>query len=82
MERGGFRLPARDPSRVNDDDSAQYVPTSVVINPFFDWSGDRPPRTAYADSLIYEAHVKGLTRLHPDVPEYLRGELRRRGAPG
>ena len=62
-----------DPSRVNDDDSAQYVPTSVVINPFFDWSGDRPPRTAYADSLIYEAHVTGLTRLHPDVPEYLRG---------
>jgi isoamylase len=62
-----------DPSRVNDDDSAQYVPTSVVINPFFDWSGDRPPRTAYADSLIYEAHVKGLTRLHPGVPEYLRG---------
>ena len=62
-----------DPSHVNDDDSAPYVPTSVVINPFFDWSGDRPPRTPYADSLIYEAHVKGLTRLHPDVPDYLRG---------
>ena len=57
----------------NDHDSAPYVPTSVVINPFFDWLGDKPPRTAYADSLIYEAHVKGLTRLHPGVPEYLRG---------
>ena len=62
-----------DPGSVNNQDSAPYVPTSVVINPFFDWLGDRPPRTAYADSLIYEAHVKGLTHLHPEVPDYLRG---------
>jgi isoamylase len=62
-----------DPSSFNDADSAPYVPTAVVVNPFFDWSGDRPPRVPYADSLIYEAHVKGLTQLHPDVPEYLRG---------
>ena len=62
-----------DPASRNDADSAPYVPKAVVINPFFDWSGDRPPRTPYADSLIYEAHVKGLTQLHPDVPDYLRG---------
>ena len=46
---------------------------SVVINPFFDWSGDRHPRTPYAESVIYEAHVKGLTALHPEVPEEYRG---------
>src|SRR5690554_4285326 len=45
----------------------------VVTNPYFDWSGDRQPKTPYSESLIYEAHVKGLTRLHPDVPEQLRG---------
>jgi len=45
----------------------------VVINPFFDWTGDRRPKTPYAESFIYEAHVKGLTKLHPDVPEELRG---------
>ena len=45
----------------------------VVINPFFDWAGDRHPRIPYAESVIYEAHVKGLTQLHPDVPEDQRG---------
>ncbi len=62
-----------DPDSRNDDDSAEQMPKSVVINPFFDWSTDRPPRTAYADTVIYEAHVKGLTQTHPDVPEQLRG---------
>src|SRR5690625_2292543 len=46
---------------------------SVVINPFFDWGHDHPPGHQYHDSVIYEAHVKGLTRLHPEVPENLRG---------
>jgi len=67
----GYRL--GDPNSFNDADSAPYVPTSIVVSPFFDWSGDVPPRTPYADTLIYEAHVKGLTQLHPDVPELLRG---------
>ena len=62
-----------DPDRVNDDDSAAQMPKCVVINPFFDWGVDRPPRHAYADSVIYETHVKGLTQLHPKVPEELRG---------
>ena len=62
-----------DPSHRNDDDSAAFMPKSVVISPFFDWGNDRPPRRSYSDSLIYEAHVKGLTYLHPDIPEDIRG---------
>ena len=57
-----------DPTRVNDDDSAPHMMLGVVINPFFDWAGDRHPRIPYAESVIYEAHVKGLTQLHPEVP--------------
>ena len=45
----------------------------MVINPFFDWEGDRRLDVPYNESVIYEAHVKGLTQLHPDVPEELRG---------
>ena len=45
----------------------------VVINPFFDWTGDRSLRIPYNDSVIYEAHVKGLTALHPEVPASQRG---------
>jgi isoamylase len=62
-----------DPDSRNDDDSAAHMPKSVVINPFFDWGVDRPPRRPYADTVIYEAHVKGMTELHPDVPDELRG---------
>jgi isoamylase len=62
-----------DPDSRNDDDSAPQMPKSVVINPFFDWGNDRPPGHEYADTVIYEAHVKGLTQLHPDIPERLRG---------
>ncbi|MDQ4051360.1 MAG: glycogen debranching protein GlgX [Actinomycetota bacterium] len=57
----------------NDDDSAPHMTLGVVINPFFDWEGDRRLDIAYSDSIVYEAHVKGLTQLHPDVPEELRG---------
>ncbi|MEW2290390.1 glycogen debranching protein GlgX [Streptomyces sp. NPDC047841] len=54
-------------------DSAGHSMLGVVTDPFFDWGDDRPPRTAYADSVIYEAHVRGLTMTHPDVPQRLRG---------
>jgi glycogen operon protein len=57
----------------NDDDSAAHMPKSVVVNPYFDWGVDRPPRTPYNKTVIYEAHVKGLTMTHPRVPEALRG---------
>jgi isoamylase len=62
-----------DPNSRNDDDSAASMPKSVVINPFFDWGNDRPPEHEYADTVIYEAHVKGLTETHPDIPEQIRG---------
>ncbi len=57
----------------NDDDSGPHMTFGVVINPFFDWEGDRRPGVPYNQTVIYEAHVKGLTHLHPDVPEELRG---------
>jgi len=59
--------------RRNNADSAPYVPRSVVINPYFDWNLDRPPRTPYHETVIYEAHVRGLTKEHPVVPEDQRG---------
>jgi glycogen operon protein len=62
-----------DPDRRNDDDSAPHMMLGVVVNPFFDWEGDQRPRYRYHESVIYEAHVKGLTQLHPDVPEEARG---------
>ena len=57
----------------NDEDSAPHMMLGVVVNPFFDWTGDRRLSVPYNESLIYEAHVKGLTQLHPDVPEEMRG---------
>jgi isoamylase len=62
-----------DPTSRNDEDSAAHTMTSVVVNPYFDWGHDRPPQHQYHESVIYEAHVKGLTELHPDIPEELRG---------
>ncbi|MEV5748842.1 glycogen debranching protein GlgX [Actinoallomurus sp. NPDC052308] len=61
------------PAELNTEDSAPYMPKNVVINPFFDWGDDRSPRTPYHETVIYEAHVKGLTRLHPAIPESQRG---------
>jgi isoamylase len=63
-----------DPDSENNDDSAKHMMHGVVINPFFDWAGDRSPNIPYAESVIYEAHVKGLTELHPAIPEELRGK--------
>ena len=57
-------------------DSAPYVPRSVVVESQFDWKADRAPGTALEESIMYELHVKGYTRLHPEVPERLRGTYR------
>jgi len=62
-----------DPDSRNDEDSAAHMQKSVVITPFFDWEGDRRLNIPYNESFIYEAHVKGLTQLHPDIPEEQRG---------
>ncbi|MDF2554596.1 MAG: glycogen debranching enzyme GlgX, partial [Microbacterium sp.] len=61
------------PDSRNDEDSASHQMMGVVVNPYFDWSGDRQPKTPYAESFIYEAHVRGLTKLHPAIPEEIRG---------
>ncbi|WP_149180743.1 glycogen debranching protein GlgX [Streptomyces sp. TRM49041] len=61
------------PDSRNDLDSAPHTMSSVVVNPYFDWGDDRPPRTDYHRTVIYEAHVKGLTMLHPALPKELRG---------
>ena len=62
-----------DPAMRNTSDSAPYMPQNVVINPFFGWGDDRAPRIPYHETVIYEAHVRGLTLRHPDVPADLRG---------
>ncbi len=62
-----------DRAALNTDDSAPFMPRSVVINPYFDWAGDQQLRAPYQETLIYEAHVRGLTLRHPGVPEDLRG---------
>ncbi|GAA1353032.1 glycogen debranching protein GlgX [Saccharothrix algeriensis] len=67
----GYRFGA--PDERNDEDSAGHVPLSVVVNPYFDWANDRPPKTPYNESVIYETHVRGLTMQHPEVPKSLRG---------
>ncbi|MFD5452318.1 glycogen debranching protein GlgX [Streptomyces sp. NPDC003470] len=54
-------------------DSAGHTMLGVVTDPFFDWGDDRPPRRPYSETVIYEAHVRGISRTHPDVPEELRG---------
>ncbi|HET9468300.1 MAG TPA: glycogen debranching protein GlgX [Vicinamibacterales bacterium] len=54
-------------------DSAPFAPLAAVPDTEFDWRGDQPPGTPWHETIIYEAHVKGLTRLHPDIPEPLRG---------
>lgn len=57
----------------NQEDSAPYVPRSIVTSPFFDWEHDRPPRTPLHRTVIYEVHVRGFTALHAQVPAPLRG---------
>jgi isoamylase len=70
-----------DPSRVLLDPYARLIKGKVsaglgrcqVVDPAFSWGDDRPPRTPWQDSVIYELHVRGFTLQHPDVPEQLRG---------
>ncbi len=57
----------------HDADSAPYVPRSVVVNPWFDWGNDARPEVPWHETVLYEAHVAGLTRRHPEVPPEQRG---------
>jgi isoamylase len=67
----GYRFGQED--EPDDSDSAPSMPRCVVANPYFDWGNDRQPRTPYHQSVIYETHVRGLTKLHPAVPAEQRG---------
>jgi isoamylase len=57
----------------SDLDSAPYIPKSVVIDHTFDWEGVKKPNIPYHKTIIYEAHVRGLTMQHPDLPDEIRG---------
>jgi isoamylase len=57
----------------SETDSAPYIPKSVVIDPSFDWGDDKAPKIPYHLSIIYEAHVRGFTKLHPDIPDEIKG---------
>nr|WSW66700.1 glycogen debranching protein GlgX [Streptomyces sp. NBC_00995] len=83
---GDFTLPAEVYGHVRDwpqqhvadtvrdeRDSAPYVPKGVVVHDDDDWAEDRRPKTPWADSVIYELHVRGFTARHPGVPQELRG---------
>ena len=61
------------PDELNTMDNRDHTMLSVVTNPFFDWGNDRPPGHDYHQTVIYEAHVKGLTKTHPGLPEEIRG---------
>ena len=62
-----------DGERISTLDSRGHVPRCVVVDDAFDWEGDRPPGRSRSETLIYEAHVRNQTMLHPDVPPELRG---------
>ncbi|PWW22563.1 glycogen operon protein [Geodermatophilus normandii] len=62
-----------EPDVRSDEDSAPFVPRGLVVDPAFDWGDDTAPGTPYADTVVYEVHVKGFTQRHPEVPEGLRG---------
>jgi glycogen operon protein len=68
----GYTLGESDDVR-NDQDSAVFLPKSVVVNPFFDWGGDGLIKRPLSETLIYEVHVKGFSKNHPDIPEDIRG---------
>lgn len=57
----------------SDVNSAPFLPKSIVIDSQFDWEGDKQPKIPYHDTIIYEAHVKGFTKLHPEIPEEIKG---------
>jgi glycogen operon protein len=58
---------------LDDEDDAEAIPKCIVVDPAFDWQDDRPPAHPWSETVIYEVHVKGMTKLHPDVRDDLRG---------
>ncbi|MET9317174.1 glycogen debranching protein GlgX [Kribbella sp. NPDC003505] len=70
-----------EPDELNTMDNREHTMLSVVTNPFFDWGNDRPPGHAYHETVIYEAHVKGLSKTHPGLPDDIRGTYAGLGHP-
>ncbi|HAL6489528.1 TPA: glycogen debranching protein GlgX [Escherichia coli] len=62
-------------------DNAAIAPKCVVVVDHYDWEDDAPPRTPWGSTIIYEAHVKGLTYLHPEIPVEIRGTYKALGHP-
>ncbi|MET3114331.1 isoamylase [Pedobacter sp. CG_S7] len=68
----GYEM-GKDDLSYSDTNSAPFVPKSVVINQEYDWEGVKAPATSYLQSIIYETHVRGMSIMHPDIPENIRG---------
>ncbi len=70
----GYKIgdPASDLS-LDERDNAAFCPLAAVVDTAFTWGSDQPPRTPWHKTVIYEVHIKGFSRLHPDVQENLRG---------
>jgi len=70
----GYRIGHADADLSFDDrDSAPFAPLAVVIDGAFDWDDEKRPNISWPETIIYEAHVRGMTKLHPDIPEAIRG---------
>ncbi len=78
----GYKMESMDDLTFDERDSAPFMPKSVVVDPNFDWAGSpgrarrgsqRQLAVSFSDTIIYELHVRGYTKKHPAVPEYLRG---------
>ncbi|BEL06389.1 glycogen debranching protein GlgX [Actinoplanes sichuanensis] len=72
-DQAHFSYDFGDEDSYNEADSAPFSPRSVVINPYFDWDNDRPLKVPFHQTVIYEAHVKGMTIRHPEIPADVRG---------
>src|SRR5215213_5533397 len=72
----GYHMESRDDLTFDERDSAPFMPRCRVIDPAFTWGDDRSPRTPWDRTFIYEAHVRGFTKLHPQVRDELRGTFR------
>ena len=70
-----------DPATMDETDGAGSTPLCVVTGDDFDWGDDAPPLIPLAETIVYETHVKGFTKLHPDVPEEIRGTYAGMGHP-
>ncbi len=72
----GYKMESGDDTTFDERDSAPSMVKGRVIDPAFTWGEDRPPRTPWDRTIVYETHVRGYTKRHPAVPEHLRGTFR------